>query len=122
MIDTILSIMKTMRAMAFGVAVFLIAGCATTFKPWKLSEIKEGMEKDQVHKILGAPDFVINKDGAEYLYYIYSEELSPVSSVSLDSNEGIERRVEEFNRTLKEYKYEVMIVDNEVVNYKELLD
>jgi outer membrane protein assembly factor BamE (lipoprotein component of BamABCDE complex) len=114
--------MKTMRAIAFGVAVFLIAGCTTTFKPWKLSEIQEGMEKDQVVQILGNPDFSLNKDGAEYLYYTYQEELSPISDVSLESAQGIERRVEEFNRTLNEYKYEVMIVDGRVVNYKEMQD
>ncbi len=114
--------MKTMRAIAFGVAVFLIAGCATTFKPWKLSEVQEGMEKEQVVKILGNPDFALDRDGAEYFYYTYQEEMSPVSDVSLNTDEGIERRVEEFNRTLKEYKYEVMLVDGKVVNYKEIQD
>ena len=122
MVIHILPNMKTMRSIVFGAAVLLIAGCATTFKPWQLSEIQEGMETDQVEKILGAPDFTISKDGAEYLYYTYSEELSPISSVSLESNEGLERRVKEFDRTLKEYKYEVMMVDDKVVNYKELLD
>ena len=114
--------MKTMRALAFGVAVVLIAGCATTFKPWQLSEIQEGQDREHVVKTLGAPDFTLDKDGAEYLYYTYQEELAPVSSVSLETNEGVEQRVKALDRTLKEYKYEVMLVDGKVVNYKEIED
>ena len=113
---------KTIQAVAFGVAIFLIAGCATTFKPWKLSDIQEGMNKDQVVKALGNPDFVVTKDGEECLYYTYREELAPVSDVSLETDEGIERRVEGFNRTLNEYKYEVKLVDGKVLSYKELKD
>ncbi len=114
--------MKTIKAIAFGVAILLIAGCATTFKPWKLSDVQEGMERELVVKVLGNPDFTVDKDGAEYLYYTYQEEMTPVSDVTLDTQEGIERRVEEFDRTLKDYKYEVMIVDGKVVNYKEIQD
>ncbi|MEA2068234.1 MAG: outer membrane protein assembly factor BamE [Verrucomicrobiota bacterium] len=112
--------MKTIRTVMAVAGVFLIAGCATTFKPWKLSEVNEGMERDQVVKILGAPDYAVNKDGAEYIYYTYREELAPMSDVSLETEAGLERRVEEFNRTLKEGKYEVKLVEGKVVTHKEL--
>lgn len=114
--------MKTTLRIAFGVAVLLVAGCATTFKPWQLSEIQEGMAQDQVVKILGMPDSSTTKNGAEYYYYSYKEEMTPVSDVTLETTEGIDRRVEEFNRTLKESKYEVILVDGKLLNYKELLD
>ena len=117
-----LSVMKTIRIIISVAVAFLIAGCATTFKPWKLSEVNEGMERDQVVKILGAPDYAVNKDGAEYIYYTYREELAPMSDVSLETEAGIERRVEKFNRTLKENKYEIKLVDDKVVTHKELED
>lgn len=101
-------------------ALLILAGCATTFKPWSLSKVQEGMEREQVTRILGEPDYTVNKDGAEYLYYTYREDLPPVSDVSLETNEGIERRAKAFDRTLKDYKYEVMMVDGKMVNYKEL--
>lgn len=114
--------MKIKRLLPTAVVVSLLMGCATTFKPWKLSDVQEGMDRDQVVKILGAPDHSVEKDGAEYLYYSYREELAPAPDVSLETAEGIDRRVEEFNRTLEDVKYEVVIVEGKLVNYKELRD
>jgi len=115
--------MKTMKSvLAAGVALLLLAGCATTFKPWKLSEIQEGMSRDQVVQILGNPDYTVNKNGAEYLYYSYQEELTPINEGSLNNDAAIERRVEQITNTFKDYKYEVMVVEGKVVNYKELTD
>jgi len=112
--------MKRMKPIVLGVAVLLIAGCATTFKPWKLSEIEEGMERDQVLKILGTPDFMVTEDGAEHLYFTYTEDLAPASDVTLKTQEDIDRRVKAFDRSLKEYKYDVILVDGKVLNYKEV--
>lgn len=112
--------MKTISIISAAVAVLVFAGCATTFKPWNLSNVQEGMDKAQVTQILGEPDYTVNKDGAEFLYYTYREEMAPVSDASLESTEGMERRFEQFNRTLKDYKYEVVLVDGKLVNYKEL--
>lgn len=78
------------------------------------------MDREQVVKILGEPDYTVEKDGAEYLYYTYQEELAPATDVSLDTAEGIDRRVEGFTRTLEDEKYEVVIVDGKLLNYKEL--
>ena len=64
-----------MKWVSASAAVLLLAGCATTFKPWKLSDVEEGMDRGQVVSILGAPDRTETKDGTEYLYYTYSEDL-----------------------------------------------
>lgn len=109
-----------MTIISAAVGLLLIAGCATTFKPWKLSDVREGMDKSEVIGILGAPDSSETKDGAEYLYYTYREELAPRASVSLETAEGVDRRVDELNRTIKEYKYSVILVEGRVVSYKEL--
>jgi len=100
--------------------VCLLVGCATTFKPWSLSEVQEGMERSEVIRLLGEPDYVVNKNGSEYLYYSYQEEMSTVADVTLESPEGLERRIDEFNRKIREYKYEVVLVDGKLINYKEL--
>lgn len=111
----------TMKLIAATAAVLLLAGCATTFKPWKLSDIEPGMEKSQIVQILGEPDRSETKDNAEYLYYTYREDLNPNSSSMMsDSNEAIEARVKEVSRTLEDVTYEVIIVDGKLVNYKEL--
>lgn len=114
--------MKTIKTVVAAATVFLlIAGCATSFKPWQLSEVKEGMNKEMVVNILGEPDYAVEKDGAEYLYYSYTEDLAPVSS-TLDTPEAIDRRAEELSRTLTETKYEVVLVEGRMINYKELQD
>lgn len=111
----------TIKLMSATAALLLLAGCATTFKPWLLSDIQPGMEKSQVVQILGEPDRVEMKDGAEYLYYTYREDLSSNSSSMMsESNEAIEARVQEVSRTLEDVIYEVMLVDGKLVNYKEL--
>ncbi len=78
------------------------------------------MARDQIVDILGEPDYTVDKDGAEYLYFTYQESLAPMADVSLETQEGVDRRVEEFTRTLKDVKYEVVMVDGKMINYKEL--
>lgn len=112
--------MKTMRITAVLAVASLLFGCATTFKPWKLSEVKEGMDRAEVIAVLGEPDSAETRDGGEYLYYSFQEELAPAPEVSLETPEGIDRRVEEFNRVLEETRYEVVLVDGKLINYKQL--
>ena len=115
--------MKTMRTvLAVGLVALLVAGCATSFKPWMLSDVKEGMNKEQVVSILGKPDYTVNKDGSEYLYYTYSEDFSPAPVMSTDTQEGLDRRADELSRSLNTFKYEVVLVDGKLINYKELQD
>ncbi|WP_372807549.1 outer membrane protein assembly factor BamE [Pontiella sp.] len=111
--------MKTLNMILAAVVLFL-AGCATTFVPWKLSDVKEGMARDQVVKLLGEPDYTVDKDGAELLYYSYVEEPLPMSETSMDSHASMDQRAKSFSRTLTDVKYEVMLVDGKVINYKEL--
>ena len=73
----------------------------------------------QVVQILGRPDYTVEKDGAEYLYYSYVEEPPPYSSVA-DTPENLERRANELSKTLNETKYEVVMVEGKMINYKEL--
>lgn len=112
--------MKTIVAAT--VVSLLIAGCATTFKPWQLSEVEEGMNKEQVISILGEPNSSTNKDGAEYLYYSYMEDLAPASAASFDTPDAADRRAKELSRTLSESKYEIVLVEDKMINYKELQD
>lgn len=101
--------------------VFLVAGCSTTFKPWKLSEVQEGMSRAEVVAALGNPDYTIEKDGAEYLYYTYAEEPRGAGYEDM-SHDDIERKAEALSRSFDETKYEVVIVDGKLVNYKELAE
>ena len=114
--------MKTMNLLVCGVALALLVGCATTFRPWSLSEIQEGMDKAQVVKILGEPDYVEMKDGAEYLHYTYREEPRPVDDISVASQPVQNRRLDEFQRNLREYRYAVIMSEGKVVRYEELTD
>lgn len=114
--------MKTIKTILAAATVsLLIAGCSTSFKPWQLSDVKEGMNKEQIVKILGKPDYTEEKDGAEYLYYSYTEDLTPAST-TLDTTDSVERRAEELSRTLSESKFEVVMVDGKMINYKALQD
>lgn len=111
----------TAKLISAGVAVLLLAGCATTFKPWKLSDIETGMEKSQVINALGEPDRSEMREGSEFLYYTYREDLNPGSANTMGtSDEAIEARVQELSRAMETYTYEVMFVDGKLVNYKEL--
>ena len=114
--------MKAIKYIPLMVALGLLVGCATTFRPWKLSEIQEGMEKAQVVGILGEPDSVETKEGEELLYYAYSEGYNPAPADAdiraYDANR--EFREQQLQRSLKEYKYIVTLVDGKVQTYKEI--
>lgn len=96
-----------------------LVGCATSFKPWKLSDVHEGMNRNEVIAVLGEPDFTENRDGAEYLYYTYQEEARG-SGYSDPMHQDMERKAEELTRILSETKYEVVIVDGKMISYKEV--
>lgn len=114
--------MKTIKTiLVAGITSLLIAGCATSFKPWKLSDVEEGMDRDQVIKILGEPDYVVETNSSETLYYTYRAEMTPASS-TLDSQEDIDRRVKELTGTLTESKYEVVMFADKMISYKEVKD
>lgn len=112
------SVAKLLSASA---AVLLLAGCATTFRPWKLSDIQEGMEREQVVKILGEPDRTETQDGTEYLYYTYQESMSAVGDLSTETTTAeLDKRIRATTNVTESYTYEVMIVNGKLVNYKEM--
>jgi len=106
-------------------ALVLLAGCATTFRPWKLSEVEEGMDRAHVVGILGEPDSAEMKDGAEFLYYSYREDYNPTSSDGINiRSDGPDQKLrdQQVKNSLKEYHYSVKLVNGKVQNYKELTD
>jgi len=124
MSETILFGMKTIKYISFISLLVLLAGCATTFRPWKLSEVQEGMNRAQVVELLGEPDSVEMKDGAEYLYYSYRENnnLAPANSDfrAYDADRAL--RELQIQSSFNEYKYTVKMVDGKMQSYKELQD
>ncbi len=116
--------MKSMKHIALVASLALLAGCATTFRPWLLSEIEEGMDRAQVVHILGEPDFVEMKNGAEFLHYSYSENHNPpLADDSIQAYEANRRlREQRIRRSFKEYRYAVKLAEGKVQSYKELTD
>ncbi len=114
--------MKTMKLLSFMLALLFLAGCATTFRPWLLSEIHAGMNKAQVVKTLGEPDYVETQDGSELLHYTYREDYTP-SPMDYDFDRQRNNFVSQSQKVahgLKEYHYVVVLADGKVINYKEL--
>lgn len=114
--------MKPMRHVALSVSFALLVGCTTTFRPWLLSEIEEGMDRSQVIQILGEPDDAETKDGAEFLHYSYSEDYNPPpADDSIYTPDTINRKfnTQQVQRSFREYKYVVKLVDGKVLDYKE---
>lgn len=115
--------MKTMRYLLSLGAVLILAGCATTFRPWSLSEVTEGMSRSEVIQILGEPDYVFVKDSAEHLRYTYQEDFSPSSiSVDIAHDRAIDeqRQIRQIERSMQILMYDVILVDGKVMNYKEV--
>ena len=114
--------MKPMNYTLLALLSLLLLGCATTFRPWKLSEIEEGMSRDQVVQILGEPDSVETKDGADLLHYRYREDYNPPLSADAYSRPDADYTVEDrqLKRSAKEYRFVVKLVDGKVQHYEEL--
>jgi hypothetical protein len=64
----------------------------------------------------------VTKEGSEYLYYSYDEEPPPSSSLYYEDKGSVERRADELSASLTTTKYEVVLVDGKLINYKELKD
>jgi hypothetical protein len=115
--------MKAIRYFPAWAVVLIICGCATTFRPWNLSEVTEGMGRNEVEQLLGEPDYVFIKDGAEHLRYTYREDFSP-SSMPADMNHDrpidLQRQTMQIERSLNVLEYDVILVDGRVINYKEV--
>lgn len=113
-----------MKHIALVASLALLVGCATTFRPWLLSEIEEGMGRAQVIRILGEPDSAEMKNGAEVLHYSYREDFAPLLADDPTHAYKANRRFrkQHIQKSLKEYRYAVKLVDGKVQSYKELVD
>lgn len=100
--------MNPMKHISF-IAVFaLLIGCATPFRSGNASKIKEGMNKAQVVKIIGNPDGVEWKDGAEFLHYSHRENTQ---------KKGWRKQPQHTQQTRN---YVVMLVEGKVQSAKEV--
>lgn len=77
------------------------------------------MSRDEIVAVLGEPDYTENRDNAEYLYYTYQEQARG-SGYSDPMHQDMERKAEELSRILTETKYEVVLVDGKMIDYKEV--
>ena len=116
--------MKTKKLLlSVGVVSLLLMGCATTFRPWKLSEVQENMSKDQVLSILGQPSSMTESNGVECLYYTYSKDYNPPpsSDISTDiTNPEMRWQAYQIKQSAKQERYVVKIVDGKVLSYEEI--
>ena len=104
-------------------AALILSGCATTFRPWSLSEVTEGMDRDQVVQLLGEPDYVFVKDDAEHMRYSYQEDFTHSSMpVDMASDRVIDpkKQAMRVERSLNTLEYDVILVNDQVINYKEV--
>jgi outer membrane protein assembly factor BamE (lipoprotein component of BamABCDE complex) len=115
--------MKTMRYFLAVGAALILAGCATTFRPWNLSEVQKGMGRDQVIQLLGEPDYIFLQDDAEHLRYTYQEDYSPSSmpiDIAYERSIDQKRQAMKVERSLQVLEYDVILVDGKVLNYKDV--
>ena len=115
--------MKTKKLLPIGIVCLLLAGCATTFRPWKLSEVQENMSRDEVLKILGQPSSSVTTNGMELLYYTYSEDYNPppASDVNMDvANPQMRWQAQQIRQSVKVNRYVVKLVDGKVLSYEAL--
>lgn len=114
--------MKRSRFPALVLVAVCISGCTTTFRPWSLSQIHEGMPREAVVAILGEPDYLEQKDGTVLLHYTYQEALHPFGSsmnpVVMDPAAARTGFVDPINTRI--YHYIVIMVDGMVQSYKEI--
>lgn len=75
------SVVATMPIIAIMIATIMLASCGGAtikhghlFRPSDLTQVREGMSKDQVTQILGTPDTTSPVGGGEGYYYISSVE------------------------------------------------
>lgn len=104
--------MKIMKQILYIALFSLLVGCATIFRPWKFSEVKAGMDRAQVGGIIGEPDYVESRNGAEFLYYSYSQDYDPFSGKAVWEHSA--------KQSLEKRNYVVKLVGGKVQYAKEL--
>lgn len=103
-----------------GIGLFLtLNGCQTVFKPWLLSELSTGMSSEQVIEKLGEPASIVSREAAKVLVYSYTEPVKLQSEFSNRETLGLMHSSLQPNRPMKQHQYELIFVDNTLINYKE---
>lgn len=104
--------MKTVNYISFIALFTLLVGCATTIRPYTFEQVTEGMDQAQVENLIGKPDRVESKDGAEFLHYSYHEDYDPTGL-----NGGIQ--TQQAKRSMKTRNYVIKMVDGKVETAEE---
>jgi len=114
--------MKTMKYIAIVIALIIVAGCATTFRPWNLSKIEPGMSKEQVVDILGKPSAEKQDGNVEWMEYSYTDGpiVTPMEGTGQNFDQQYPFFEERIEREMKSYQYVVKLQDGKVVTYEEI--
>lgn len=103
----------------------LLAGCSATFRPWRLSELESGMDRDQVIRLLGEPDFSEITERSEWLYYTYRSDYNPPPATDDMRASEVSRRLEfgqQASRGTETSRYVVRLEDGKMTEYREVTD
>ena len=109
-----------MMKLALGLGLFLaLIGCQTVFKPWLLSEISTGMSSEQVIEKLGEPTSIVSRETAKVFVYTYTEPIKLQSEFPYGENPHLSHSSLQPDRSMKQYQYELIFIENALINYKE---
>jgi len=104
--------MKTKSYISAIALLALLVGCTTTIRPYTFEQVAVGMDKAQVEKLIGEPDRIEAKDGAEFLYYSYNEDYNPTGP-----DGGFQ--TQQAKRSMKTRNYVIKLVDGKVATAEE---
>ena len=110
-----------MMKLALGLGLFLaLIGCQTVFKPWLLSEISTGMSSEQVIEKLGEPTSIVSRETAKVFVYTYTEPIKLQSEFPYGKPSLIVTLLFSPIGLMKQYQYELIFIENALINYKEI--
>lgn len=109
-----------MTKLLLGLSFLLVLNsCQTVFRPWLLSELSTGMNLEQVREKLGEPASIISNEATTVLVYSYTEPTKLQSEFSNWGNSLSSHSYLQPVMSIKQYQYELIFVDNALINYKE---
>lgn len=104
----------------FGLGLLLLLnGCQTVFKPWLLSELSAGMSSEQVKEKIGEPTSIASREAAMVFVYSYIEPIKLQSEFPNLEKPHLLHSYLQPNMSIKQNHYELIFVDNALINYKE---
>ena len=109
-----------MIKLVLGLGLFLtLNGCQTVFKPWLLSELSTGMSSEQVIEKLGEPTSIVSRESAKVFVYSYTEPIKLQSEFPNWGNPLLLHSSLQSDEFMKQYQYELIFIDNVLINYRE---